>query len=206
MSSPANMIVPSVLYTNDKAMMILMDDRTSFDPPTWMPVRVTLAALTTAKYGVLVSYPMGTDQDGDSTEDYILPIVIEPEASLVMDEFQLCVTFTDPKDWSQFKIRFKESEDYWSFTAAFAKVKLTIHPRQMDIMKAFQKVLSVELERAQGEIGRQHREIETLNMLVETFRRLWHFYHELSRSLEKILVPYLDERTTRELFPFRQDA
>ncbi|KAJ3006229.1 hypothetical protein NUW54_g4012 [Trametes sanguinea] len=66
--------------------------------------------------------------------------------------------------------------------------------------------LEQELEQAQSEIRRLSQEIDTLNMLVETFRRLWHFYHDLSKSLEGLLVPFLDKRTARQLFPFRHDA
>ncbi|KAJ2987426.1 hypothetical protein NUW54_g9428 [Trametes sanguinea] len=135
---------PSILFNNEKAMMNTVDDRTNLDAPVWTPARVTIAALTPAKFGVLISYVKSYHGLGDSIDDDMFPVVIEPDTLVVMDEFLLCVTFTDARGgraWPQFKLRFKESEDYWSFNEAFAKAKLSACPRQADIMDAFRKVL-----------------------------------------------------------------
>ncbi|KAL7284236.1 hypothetical protein ACG7TL_001518 [Trametes sanguinea] len=150
MSSASSDFVPVVLYNNEKVMLNIVDDRTSIDAPVWMPACVTLAAITPALHGILLSYPKDDDARRDFVDLAMFHAVIEPETFIVSDEFLLSITFTDARDgrvWPQFQVRFKESDEFWTFTAAFAKGKLAARPRSLDITNAFRKVLDVVVGR-----------------------------------------------------------
>ncbi|KAJ3006231.1 hypothetical protein NUW54_g4013 [Trametes sanguinea] len=167
MSASKNDSIPAILFTNDSALMTIADHRSRYDASAWVPSRVTIAALTPTTFGLLINTVIRDNAQADSVEDdSMFPVVIEPETLVLMDEVSahlaafvpissisqslLCATFPDTGAWPLFKIRFQQSDDYWSFAQAFAKAKLEARPRGAEIVRAFRLVLDIVSGKAKG--------------------------------------------------------